>query len=86
MGLEKDLLRVCSSSSYLIITTATCGIDLVFRTLVSNIFQGKSLGAISMDTNGLSIDLSVKYLLCALQSNLMSRCASGMLVLVSKSS
>ena len=86
MGPEKDLVRVYSSSLYLIITTAICGVDLVFRTFVSNIVQGKSLGAISMDTNGLSTELSVKYLLRALPSNPMSTCASGMLVSFSKSS
>ena len=44
IGLEKDLVRVCLSPLYLIITTAIYGVDLVFRTLVSNIFWGQSLG------------------------------------------
>ena len=86
MGLEKELVRVCSSSLYLMITTAPYSVDLVFRTLVSNIFRGKSLGASRIDMNDCVIDLSAKCLLRVLPFVVMCRCASGIVVPISMGS
>ena len=85
MGLEMDLVRVNLYVLYLINTITTYGVDRVFKTFVSNIFCGNSLGTSRMALNGWVIDFSAKYPLRILPFILMCRCTSRIVVPTSTS-